>query len=86
MQFHPGLLDARLRVRAAGSRFERKHGLKQGLQGSADFVRALIALGPADWHARAGKRRKVGRCGHALKETLKPIGGRTSRYCPSCQK
>lgn len=30
--------------------------------------------------------RKTGRCGHALKATRRPIGGRTSLYCPSCQK
>jgi formamidopyrimidine-DNA glycosylase len=30
--------------------------------------------------------RKVGRCGHALKATRKPISGRTSLYCPVCQK
>ena len=30
--------------------------------------------------------RKVGRCGHPLKPTLKPISGRTSLYCPVCQK
>jgi formamidopyrimidine-DNA glycosylase len=29
--------------------------------------------------------RTVGRCGHALKATRKPIGGRTSLYCPVCQ-
>ncbi|MFA6004844.1 MAG: bifunctional DNA-formamidopyrimidine glycosylase/DNA-(apurinic or apyrimidinic site) lyase [Elusimicrobiota bacterium] len=29
--------------------------------------------------------RKVGRCGHALKDTPQPIGGRTSLYCPICQ-
>lgn len=30
--------------------------------------------------------RKMGSCGHALKATRKPIGGRTSLYCPNCQK
>lgn len=30
--------------------------------------------------------RKTGRCGHALKPTRKPIGGRTSLYCPVCQR
>lgn len=30
--------------------------------------------------------RKIGRCGHALKPTRKSIGGRTSLYCPVCQK
>lgn len=30
--------------------------------------------------------RKVGRCGHPLKATRKPISGRTSLYCPVCQK
>lgn len=30
--------------------------------------------------------RKVGRCGHPLKTTRKPISGRTSVYCPVCQK
>lgn len=30
--------------------------------------------------------RKKGRCGHALKATRRPISGRTSLYCPSCQK
>lgn len=30
--------------------------------------------------------RKSGRCGHALKATRKPISGRTSLYCPVCQK
>jgi formamidopyrimidine-DNA glycosylase len=30
--------------------------------------------------------RKVGRCGHALRATRKPISGRTSLYCPVCQK
>lgn len=30
--------------------------------------------------------RKVGRCGHALKATRRPIGGRTSLYCPICQR
>jgi len=30
--------------------------------------------------------RKVGRCGHALRATKKPISGRTSMYCPLCQK
>ncbi len=30
--------------------------------------------------------RKVGRCGHALKTTRKPISGRTSVYCPVCQR
>lgn len=30
--------------------------------------------------------RKVGKCGHALKATKKPIAGRTSMFCPVCQK
>lgn len=30
--------------------------------------------------------RKTGRCGHALKATARPISGRTSLYCPVCQK
>jgi len=31
--------------------------------------------------------RKAGRaCGHALKATPKPLAGRTSLYCPQCQK
>jgi formamidopyrimidine-DNA glycosylase len=30
--------------------------------------------------------RKTGKCGHALKTTRKPISGRTSVYCPVCQK
>lgn len=30
--------------------------------------------------------RKVGQCGHPLKATRKPISGRTSVYCPVCQK
>lgn len=30
--------------------------------------------------------RKVGRCGHALQATRKPIAGRTSLFCPVCQK
>lgn len=30
--------------------------------------------------------RKTGRCGHALKPTRRPIAGRTSLYCPSCQR
>lgn len=30
--------------------------------------------------------REVGRCGHALKATRRPISGRTSMYCPICQK
>lgn len=29
--------------------------------------------------------REVGRCGHPLKATRKPIAGRTSLYCPVCQ-
>jgi len=29
--------------------------------------------------------RKVGACGHELKATARPISGRTSLYCPSCQ-
>lgn len=30
--------------------------------------------------------RKVGACGHPLKATRKPISGRTSLYCPVCQR
>jgi len=30
--------------------------------------------------------RKIGTCGHALKATPQPISGRTSLYCPSCQR
>lgn len=30
--------------------------------------------------------RKVGRCGHPLRATKKPISGRTSMYCPVCQR
>ncbi|MBI4375997.1 MAG: bifunctional DNA-formamidopyrimidine glycosylase/DNA-(apurinic or apyrimidinic site) lyase [Elusimicrobia bacterium] len=30
--------------------------------------------------------RSVGACGHALKATRKPISGRTSLFCPICQK
>ena len=30
--------------------------------------------------------RKVGRCGHPLKATRQMISGRTSMYCPVCQK
>lgn len=30
--------------------------------------------------------RKIGRCGHALKATRRPIAGRTSLFCPVCQK
>lgn len=30
--------------------------------------------------------RKVGKCGHPLKATKKPIAGRTSVFCPVCQK
>ena len=30
--------------------------------------------------------RKAGRCGHALKATSKQISGRTSLYCPVCQR
>ena len=30
--------------------------------------------------------RETGRCGHALKATRKPIAGRTSLYCPVCQR
>jgi formamidopyrimidine-DNA glycosylase len=30
--------------------------------------------------------RDVGRCGHPLKATRKPISGRTSLYCPVCQR
>jgi formamidopyrimidine-DNA glycosylase len=30
--------------------------------------------------------RKTGACGHALKATKKPLAGRTSLYCPICQK
>jgi formamidopyrimidine-DNA glycosylase len=30
--------------------------------------------------------RKTGRCGHALKATRRPIAGRTSLFCPVCQK
>jgi formamidopyrimidine-DNA glycosylase len=30
--------------------------------------------------------RKQGACGHALKATRKPISGRTSLYCPVCQR
>lgn len=30
--------------------------------------------------------RKVGACGHALRATKKPIAGRTSMFCPECQK
>lgn len=30
--------------------------------------------------------RKIGRCGHALKAARRPIGGRTSLYCPRCQR
>lgn len=30
--------------------------------------------------------RKIGRCGHPLKPTAQPIGGRTSIYCPICQR
>lgn len=30
--------------------------------------------------------REVGRCGHKLAATRKPIAGRTSLYCPVCQK
>lgn len=30
--------------------------------------------------------RDVGSCGHALKATHRPIAGRTSLYCPFCQK
>lgn len=30
--------------------------------------------------------RKVGRCGHTLKATRRPIGGRTSLYCSLCQQ
>jgi len=30
--------------------------------------------------------RDVGRCGHKLAATRKPIAGRTSLYCPVCQK
>src|SRR5208282_4624505 len=30
--------------------------------------------------------RKTGRCGHPTKATLKTIAGRTSLYCPVCQK
>lgn len=42
---------------------------------------------PGDFqHKVAVYGRKTGACGHALKTTLKPIGGRTSRYCPVCQK
>ena len=29
---------------------------------------------------------KKGRCGHALKATPRPIAGRTSLYCPVCQR
>ena len=29
---------------------------------------------------------KVGACGHALKTTPRPISGRTSLYCPVCQR
>lgn len=30
--------------------------------------------------------RKTGRCGHPLKATRRPIAGRTSLFCPVCQK
>jgi formamidopyrimidine-DNA glycosylase len=30
--------------------------------------------------------RKTGKCGHPLKPTRKPIAGRTSVFCPVCQK
>ncbi len=30
--------------------------------------------------------RRLGRCGHPLKTTRRPIAGRTSVYCPRCQK
>jgi formamidopyrimidine-DNA glycosylase len=30
--------------------------------------------------------RKIGSCGHALKVTRRPIAGRTSVYCPRCQR
>ncbi len=30
--------------------------------------------------------RRTGACGHPLKATRRPIGGRTSLYCPVCQK
>ncbi|MBI5630557.1 MAG: bifunctional DNA-formamidopyrimidine glycosylase/DNA-(apurinic or apyrimidinic site) lyase [Elusimicrobia bacterium] len=30
--------------------------------------------------------RKIGRCGHALKATRRPLAGRTSLYCPVCQR
>lgn len=37
-------------------------------------------------HQVAVYGRKTGRCGHPLKATRKPIGGRTSLYCPVCQR
>lgn len=37
-------------------------------------------------HEVAVYGRKTGACGHPLKATRRPIGGRTSLYCPVCQK
>ena len=64
-------------------------GLAVAARGSTLGDKAYLdPLGrPGDFqHQVAVYGRKVGRCGHKLKATRRPIAGRTSLYCPLCQR
>lgn len=95
------LFQAGIRPGRASGRLSLKEAARLCAEIKAVLARA-VALGGStledaaylDPLGRAGRfqehvavyGRKVGRCGHRLKATQRAISGRTSLYCPVCQK
>jgi formamidopyrimidine-DNA glycosylase len=80
-RMHPAMAASRLNNRALTSLFRAtRYVLERAIQSKADADRL-----PKSWLLRhRGKQGKCPRCGRALKSAT--VGGRTSWFCPHCQK
>jgi len=80
-RMHPAMAASRLNERALTSLFRAtRYVLEKAIRSKADADRL-----PKSWLlTHRGKQGKCPRCGRALKSAT--VGGRTSWFCPHCQK